>query len=75
MKNVSSRSYEMNVGVIDTVSLPPYYSLGRLMLKLKLQYFGHLMKTCLTGKYPNAGKKIEGKRKREKQRMRWLDYT
>ena len=43
MKNVSSRSYEMNVGVIDTVSLPPYYSLGRLMLKLKLQYFGHLM--------------------------------
>ena len=43
MKNVSSRSYEMNVGVIDTVSLPSYYSLGRLMLKLKLQYFGHLM--------------------------------
>ena len=43
MKNVSSRSYEMNVGVIGTVSLPPYYSLGRLVLKLKLQYFGHLM--------------------------------
>ena len=45
MKNVSSRSYEMNVGVIGTVSLPPYYSLGRLVLKLKLQYFV-LTNTC-----------------------------
>ena len=47
--------------------------IGRLMLKLKLQYFGHLMqradsleKTLMLGK-------IEGRRKRGRQRMRWLD--
>ena len=51
----------------------PEYLLGRLMLKLKLQYFGHLMgraesleKTLMLGK-------INGKRKRGQQRMRWLD--
>ena len=51
----------------------PEYSLERLMLKLKLQYFGHLMgradsleKTLMLGK-------TEGRRKREPQRMRWLD--
>ena len=48
-------------------------SLERLMLKLKLQYFGHLMrradsfaKTLMLGK-------IEGRRRRGRQRMRWLD--
>ena len=51
----------------------PEYSLERLMLKLKLQYFGHLMqrtdsleKTLMLGK-------IEGGRRRGGQRMRWLD--
>ena len=51
----------------------PEYSLEGLMLKLKLQYFGHLMqradsleKTLMLGK-------IEGRRRREQQRMRWLD--
>ena len=51
----------------------PEYSLEGLMLKLKLQYFGHLMqradsleKTLMLGK-------IEGRRKRGWQRMRWLD--
>ena len=49
------------------------YSLERLMLKLKLQYFGHLMqrtdsfeKTLMLGK-------VEGRRRRGQQRMRWLD--
>ena len=49
------------------------YSLKKLMLKLKLQYFGHLMprtesleKTLMLGK-------IEGKRRRGQQRIRWLD--
>ena len=53
--------------------ISPEYSLEGLMLKLKLQYFGHLMqrtdsfeKTLMLGK-------IEGKRRRERQRMRWLD--
>ena len=52
----------------------PEYSLEGLMLKLKLQYFGHLMqranaleKTLMLGK-------IEGRRRRERQRARWLDY-
>ena len=43
------------------------------MLKLKLQYFGHLMQTADSlEKTPMLGK-IEGGRKREQQRMRWLD--
>ena len=53
--------------------IDPEYSLERLMLKLKLQYFGHLMgradsleKTLMLGK-------IEGRRRRGWQRMRWLD--
>ena len=53
--------------------ISPEYSLGGLMLKLKLQYFGHLMqradsleKTLMLGK-------IEGRRRRGRQRMRWLD--
>ena len=53
--------------------ISPEYSLEGLMLKLKLQYFGHLMqridsfeKTLMLGK-------IEGGRRRGRQRMRWLD--
>ena len=43
------------------------------MLKLKLQYFGHMMqRTNSVGKTWMLGK-IEGKRRREQQRMRWLD--
>ena len=51
----------------------PEYSLEGLMLKLKLQYFGHLLqrtdsleKTLMLGR-------IEGRRRRGRQRMRWLD--
>ena len=48
-------------------------SLERLMLKLKLQYFGHLMgRTYSLEKILMLGK-IEGRRKRGRQRMRWLD--
>ena len=49
------------------------YSLEELMLKLKLQYFGHLMhKADLLEKTLMLGK-IEGRRRRGRQRMRWLD--
>ena len=49
------------------------HSLEGLMLKLKLQYFGHLMwRTDSLEKTPVLGK-IEGRRRREWQRMRWLD--
>ena len=51
----------------------PEYSLEGLMLKLKLQYFGHPMqKTNLLEKTLMLGK-IEGRRRRGRQRMRWLD--
>ena len=60
-----------NQSILKEIS--PKYSLERLMLKLKLQYFGYLMrridsleKTLMLGK-------IEGGRRRGKQRMRWLD--
>ena len=51
----------------------PEYSLEGLMLKLKLQYFGHLMRrTDSLEKTPMLGK-IESRRRRGQQRMRWLD--
>ena len=51
----------------------PEYSLEGLMLKLKLQYFGHLMqKTNSLEKTPMLGK-TEGRRRRGRKRMRWLD--
>ena len=60
-----------NQSILKDIS--PEYSLEGLMLKLKLQYFGHLMqrtdsleKTLMLGK-------IEGRRRRGGQRMRWLD--
>ena len=53
--------------------LNPEYSLKGLMLKLKLQYSGHLMrKTDSLEKTPMLGK-IKGKRRRGQQRVRWLD--
>ena len=53
--------------------ISPEYSLEGLMLKLKLQYFGHLMERAdLLGKTLMLGK-IEGKRRKGWQRMRWLD--
>ena len=60
-----------NQSILKEIS--PERSLERLVLKLKLQYFGHLIqradsleKTLMLGK-------IEGKRRRVQQRMRWLD--
>ena len=60
-----------NQSILREIS--PEYSLEVLMLKLKFQYFGHLMlrtdslqKTLMRGK-------IEGRRRRGRQRMRWLD--
>ena len=51
----------------------PEYSLEGLMLKLKLQYFGDLMRrTDSLGKTLTLGK-IEGRKRRGQQRMRWLD--
>ena len=51
----------------------PEYSLQRLMLKLKLQYLGHLMKRADSLEMTLMLGKIEGRRRRGQQRMRWLD--
>ena len=49
------------------------YSLEGLMLKLKLQYFGHLMQRTDLLEKTLMLEKIEGRRRRGQQRMRWLD--
>ena len=60
-----------NQSILKDIS--PEYSLEGLMLKLKLQYFGHLMgRTDSLEKTLKLGK-IEGGRRRGRQRMRWLD--
>ena len=51
----------------------PEYSLEALMLKLKLQYFGHLMQRTDTLEKTLMLGKIEGRRRRGRQRMSWLD--
>ena len=68
---VSWTAGRSNQSILKEIS--PEYSLGGLMLKLELQYFGHLMrrndsfeKTVMLGK-------IEGGRRRGRQRMRWLN--
>ena len=49
------------------------YSLEELMLKLKLQYFGHLMRRTDSLEKTLMSGKTEGRRRRGRQRMRWLD--
>ena len=53
--------------------ISPEYSLEGLMLKLKVQYFGHLMQRTDSLEQTLMLGKIEGGRRRERQRMRWLD--
>ena len=53
--------------------ISPGCSLEELMLKLKLQYFGHLMRRADSLKKSLMLRKIEGRRRRGQQRMRWLD--
>ena len=60
-----------NQSILNEIN--PEYSLEGLMLKLKLQYFGHLMRTADSlGKTLMLGK-IEDGRRREQQSMSWLD--
>ena len=51
----------------------PEYTLDRLMLKLKLQYFGHLIQKANSLEKTLMLGKIEGRRRRGRQRIRWLD--
>ena len=60
-----------NQSILKEIS--PGCSLEGLMLKLKLQYFGHLMRTADSFEKTLMLGKIEGRRRRGQQRMRWLD--
>ena len=60
-----------NQSILKEIS--PEYSLEGLMLKLKIQYFGHLMGTTDSLEKTLMLGKIEGRKKRWRQRMRWLD--
>ena len=53
--------------------ISPEFSLEGLMLKLKLQYFGHLMRRTDSFEKSLMLGKIEGRRRRGRQRMKWLD--
>ena len=54
--------------------ISPEYSLEGLMLKLKLKYFGHLMRRADSFEKTLMLGKIEGRRRRGQQRMRWLEW-
>ena len=58
---------------LDCKEISPGCSLGGLMLKQKLQYFGHLMWRADSFEKPLMLGKIESRRRRGRQRMRWLD--
>ena len=60
-----------NQSILKEIS--PGCSLEGLMLKLKLQYFGHLMQRADSLEKTLMLEKIEGRRRRRRQRMRWLD--
>ena len=60
-----------NQSILKEIS--PEYSLEGLMLKLKFQYFGHLMERTDSLENTLMLGKIEGERRRGRQRMRWLD--
>ena len=60
-----------NQSILKEIS--PEYSFEGLMLKLKLQYFGHLMRRADSLEKTLMLGKIEGRRRRGRQRMRWLD--
>ena len=60
-----------NQSILTEIS--PEYSLEGLMLKLKLQYFGHLVQRVDSLEKTLMLEKIEGRRRKGRQKMRWLD--
>ena len=66
-----SKRERSNQSILKEIN--PEYSLEELMLKLKLQYFGPMMQTADSLKKTLMLGKVEGRRRRGRQRMRWLD--
>ena len=58
---------------VNPKEINPEYSLEGLLLKLKLQYFSHMMQRADSLEKTLMLKKIEGKRRKGRQRIRWLD--
>ena len=63
-------NWKSNQSILD---ISPGCSLEELMLKLKLQYFGHLIQRTDSLEETQMLRKIEGRRRRGRQKMRWLD--
>ena len=72
-KTLESPLHSKEIKQVTLKEINPKYSLERLMLKLKLQYFGHLMRRANSVEKTLMLGKIEGRRRRGGQRMRWLD--
>ena len=68
---VSWTAKRSNQSILKEIS--PEYSLEGLMLELKLQYFGHLMRRTDSFEKTLMLEKIEGRRRRERKKIRWLD--
>ena len=71
VERVPQTAGRSNQSILKEIS--PEYSLDRLMLKLKLLYFGHLMRRADSFEKTLMLGKIEGRRRRGPQRIRWLD--
>ena len=73
VKTLESPLGSKEIQPVNSKGINPEYSLEGLMLKLKLQYFGHLMQKANSLEKTLILGKIDGKRRRGQQRMRWLD--
>ena len=71
-KTLESPLDSMEIKPVNPKEISPEYSLERLMLKLKLQYFGHLMQITDSLEENLMLKKIEGRRRKGRQRIRRL---
>ena len=71
LSNHGAGARRSNQSILKEIN--PEYSVEGLLLKLKLQYFGHLMRRADSLEKTFVLGKIEGRRRRGQQRMRWLD--
>ena len=72
-KTLESPLDSKEITIVNLKEINPEYSLEGLMLKLRLQYFGHLMQRIDSLENILMLGKIEGRKKRGQQRMRWLN--
>ena len=73
LEKIVESPFHCKIKPVTLKDISPEYSLKGLMLKLTLQYFGHLMQRADSFEKTLMLGKIEGRRRRAQQRMRWLD--